>query len=518
RNFRFRGQVKDFFLGPGRVLFLTQTDTLHGFGGSDLYYALPINDTAWARPVSLGREVNTQGNEDAPFLAQDGRTLYFNSNGYGGAGSHEIMVCQRLGNGYRRWSKPQNVGAPINSSGYDFDYFVDAQEKWAYWGSSNPATQSLDLFAMALDPCQADIFPLNDTVLCLGDTLELNLPYLPGDFTYQWLKDGDILIGAHQSSLIVTETGQYQVIRESAACTVTAEARNIRFVPPPEAELESGSSNLCLDGALLLQARSSAASEYQWLFNGRKIPGATEYTHYAQSPGDYQLRVTNGGCVAESEALEVKRFTKPVIKASSDARGIIPILPQWLWNNKLPREKGEVHLEAADANQKQQLTVLRSRIRGKQRESQVLTYNKQGLMTHQFSLPKSSQDGPRYLRVLPDGDLIILQPEQGLARFSPQGQVRWSQPIALQNFMGLEVDPLGYVYLAAYFDASVDIGGQTLEVPTRGGMILARYTPDGELDWVRNYPVNESKRRLSHALAVDDQGNTDLVGHLDLSG
>ena len=518
RNFRFRGQVKDFFLGPGRVLFLTQTDTLHGFGGSDLYYALPINDTAWARPVSLGREVNTKGNEDAPFLAQDGRTLYFNSNGYGGAGSHEIMVCHRLGDGYRRWSEPQNVGAPINSSGYDFDYFVDAQEKWAYWGSSNPATQSLDLFAMSLDPCQADIFPFNDTTLCVGDTLELQLPYLPGDFTYQWLKDGQILPGAEQASLTVTQTGQYQVIRESAACATTSASRDVRFISPPAANLENGPSRLCLEGALLLQARSSQANQYQWLFNGRKIPGANDYTHYAQAPGRYRLQVANGGCLAESEELEVQRFTKPVIKASSDARGIIPILPQWLWNNKMPREKGEVHVEAMDANQKQQLTILRSRVRGKQRESQVLTYNKQGLMTGQFSLPKTSEDGPRYLRVLPNGDLIILQPSQGLSRFSPKGQARWSQSITLQNFMGLDVDPLGYVYLAAYFDESVDIGGQQLEVPTRGGMILARYTPDGELDWVRNYPVNESKQRLSHVLKVDDQGNAYLLGHLELIG
>ena len=106
------------------------------YGGSDLYISFPINDTAWTEPANLGSVINTSADEDAPYLTADGRTLYFNSNGHGGEGNHDIWVSYRLDNTWSNWSEPENLGPPINSDAYDFDYTQSSDGEWAYWASA----------------------------------------------------------------------------------------------------------------------------------------------------------------------------------------------------------------------------------------------------------------------------------------------------------------------------------------------------------------------------------------------
>jgi flagellar motor protein MotB len=73
----------------------------------------------WSTPVNLGSIINSAGDEFSPFLAADGRTLYFATNGRGGFGSADIFVSRRIGDEWSNWTTPVNLGASINSAHFD---------------------------------------------------------------------------------------------------------------------------------------------------------------------------------------------------------------------------------------------------------------------------------------------------------------------------------------------------------------------------------------------------------------
>ncbi|MEL6135704.1 MAG: hypothetical protein AAFR59_20285, partial [Bacteroidota bacterium] len=89
QDFQYKGEYKDFYFTDQRVMVLVNEGQTT-YGGSDLYLAFPKNDTAWQKPINMGPMINTEKDEDAPFLTPDGKALYFNSNGRGGSGEHDI--------------------------------------------------------------------------------------------------------------------------------------------------------------------------------------------------------------------------------------------------------------------------------------------------------------------------------------------------------------------------------------------------------------------------------------------
>jgi outer membrane protein OmpA-like peptidoglycan-associated protein len=93
-----------------------------GFGGLDLYY---VNKTkkGWTKSENLGRKVNTPSNEGFPFAAEDGK-LYFCSKGHPTYGGYDIFVTQQ-DTSTMEWSKPINIGAPINSPYDDISICFD---------------------------------------------------------------------------------------------------------------------------------------------------------------------------------------------------------------------------------------------------------------------------------------------------------------------------------------------------------------------------------------------------------
>jgi outer membrane protein OmpA-like peptidoglycan-associated protein len=92
-------------------------------GNEDLYFSKK-NGEKWSEPASLGAPVNTDGIETSPFLAPDGKTLFFASSGLGGLGDVDIFMTQRLDDSWQKWSNPINVGGGINSAGFDGYFFV----------------------------------------------------------------------------------------------------------------------------------------------------------------------------------------------------------------------------------------------------------------------------------------------------------------------------------------------------------------------------------------------------------
>lgn len=90
---------------------------------SDLYVSFQQGQGKWTRPQLISC-LNTHMDEFGPYLAPDNRTLYFASSRGGGYGGSDIYQTYRLDDTWLKWSEPENVGAPVNTSGFDAYYAV----------------------------------------------------------------------------------------------------------------------------------------------------------------------------------------------------------------------------------------------------------------------------------------------------------------------------------------------------------------------------------------------------------
>ncbi len=73
----------------------------------------------WSAPRPLSATLNSDRNENFPFVAADGITIYFGSEGHDGLGGYDIFVA-RYNSERNDYMSPQNVGMPFNSTGNDY--------------------------------------------------------------------------------------------------------------------------------------------------------------------------------------------------------------------------------------------------------------------------------------------------------------------------------------------------------------------------------------------------------------
>ncbi|GGG35923.1 RICIN domain-containing protein [Hymenobacter glacieicola] len=145
-NYYSAAPATSFFMTPDEKILLLSLERGDSQGGNDLYLSRPGADGIWNDPVSLGAVINSPGFDFAPWLAPDGKTLYFSSYGHAGYGSADIFVSQRLDDSWTRWSEPRNVGAPLNGPGFDAYLSLSADGKQAYYAASRTANGPADLF------------------------------------------------------------------------------------------------------------------------------------------------------------------------------------------------------------------------------------------------------------------------------------------------------------------------------------------------------------------------------------
>lgn len=138
----------------GQVILLSiaQNDC---YGLKDLYVSFRKPDGTYTAPKNLGPQVNTAGDEVTPFLAADGKTLYFSSDGRPGYGKNDIYVCKRLDATWTNWSAPLNLGPAINTPNWDAYYTIPASGDLAYFTSYDDSYGSGDIFSIAIADEQA---------------------------------------------------------------------------------------------------------------------------------------------------------------------------------------------------------------------------------------------------------------------------------------------------------------------------------------------------------------------------
>jgi outer membrane protein OmpA-like peptidoglycan-associated protein len=117
----------------GKTLYFS-SDRKGGQGGNDIYRSNLDDQGRFSTPENLGPEINTPGNENFPFVAEDG-TLYISSDGHPGLGSLDIFRIEK--------NKPVNLGVPINSNADDFAPYMLSNES-GYFSSNRAGGKGSD--------------------------------------------------------------------------------------------------------------------------------------------------------------------------------------------------------------------------------------------------------------------------------------------------------------------------------------------------------------------------------------
>lgn len=121
-----------------------------GYGGMDIWKTTMTAEGEFTIPENLGPAINTPGDDAAPFIHSDGRTLYFASNGRVGMGGYDLYYATLQADG--SWSDPQNMGYPINSPDDEINIFINASGTKAYIASDKDGGfGGLDLYSFVLD-------------------------------------------------------------------------------------------------------------------------------------------------------------------------------------------------------------------------------------------------------------------------------------------------------------------------------------------------------------------------------
>ncbi len=134
----------------GNWLIFTGCNYPEGFGSCDLYISYKTKNGGWSEAENLGSTINTSAWESAPSLSPDKKDLYFSSTRSGGYGARDIWVTHRLQNG--KWSAPENLGPEVNTPGDESCPFIHSDNQTIYFNSNGHKGYGMtDLFLSRKD-------------------------------------------------------------------------------------------------------------------------------------------------------------------------------------------------------------------------------------------------------------------------------------------------------------------------------------------------------------------------------
>ncbi len=143
----------------GKLMIFTACNREDGLGSCDLYFS-EVKNGSWSKPTNMGAPVNSRGWESQPSLSADGKTLYFAKNINPREKNIDIYVSQRQTDG--SWGQPQNLGKPINTKDKDESPFIHPDGQTLYFMSKgHPGLGGHDLFLSRKQADQSWGEPIN---------------------------------------------------------------------------------------------------------------------------------------------------------------------------------------------------------------------------------------------------------------------------------------------------------------------------------------------------------------------
>lgn len=155
------------YLTPDGNTLILVSNKEGGLGGRDLYISSKKSDGTWSTASNLGNKINTDYDDDAPFITHDGRTLYFSSKGHNSIGGYDIFKSSLGENG--QWSDPENLGLPINSPGDDIFYVEDGKGIGYFSSDRSGGIGSMDIYRIKTLKEEEEL--IDTTILSTNDSI-----------------------------------------------------------------------------------------------------------------------------------------------------------------------------------------------------------------------------------------------------------------------------------------------------------------------------------------------------------
>jgi outer membrane protein OmpA-like peptidoglycan-associated protein/YHS domain-containing protein len=130
-----------------------------GIGSHDIFKSQKDETGKWGPIENLGTVINTIYDEKTVFIAPDGKTLYFSSQGHNSMGGYDLFKSV-YNESTKNWSEPVNLGYPINSPDDDLDFSISANGGFAYFTTFRPnGSGEKDIYRITL-PSNSNSFSI----------------------------------------------------------------------------------------------------------------------------------------------------------------------------------------------------------------------------------------------------------------------------------------------------------------------------------------------------------------------
>lgn len=234
-------------LSPDKQTMFFASNREGGEGSKDLYYSRKLPSGDWSEAINLGSNVNTLYDENYPYIAPDGETLYFCSVGHNSMGGYDIFKAKWDKDTYT-FSKPENIGFPINTADDERTISFTQSGRYAYMDANRKdGTGSSDIYRLVFNE-----IPPAYTVI----TGKINI----GDTTNTEMKTNETSIISGNVKIVVidkktnTNKGKYTPNKNSGKYVV--------ILPPGEYLFKFEGKNLNdFEFEVLLQDRENSEKE-----------------------------------------------------------------------------------------------------------------------------------------------------------------------------------------------------------------------------------------------------------------
>jgi len=190
----------------GKTLFFA-SDMPGGLGGYDLYVTR-YESGRWTKPENLGAPINTAMDERFPVAAKGGK-LYFASNGHKNLGGLDVFLSRSAGG---KWSNPMNLHYPLNTKADDFGFVIAEDGKTGYISSNRKGSDQI--YSVVINPpvmnakgrVTSNGAPLQNATIILtnnsGNTVDSVFTDSDGNYTYKLTLESDYQLMARKTDYL----------------------------------------------------------------------------------------------------------------------------------------------------------------------------------------------------------------------------------------------------------------------------------------------------------------------------
>lgn len=231
-------RVSSAFLSEDENMLVIASDQKGGYGDHDLYYLTKQSDGSWGKAQNFGAVINTEQDEESPYLTKDGNRLYYSSRGHSSIGGYDVFYSDKKEDG--TWTTPVNLGIPTNTPNDELHYIIsDVDPNYAYYSSNRTGGYGdFDIYRISENLASDDsLFNLAMADIIYIDSILTEVELRRGkeytDKVERYLQDGKVTL---EEIIEENLTGAYDILDDK-----TRRAMDSTYFAKLEAEeLEKG--------------------------------------------------------------------------------------------------------------------------------------------------------------------------------------------------------------------------------------------------------------------------------------